>query len=109
MDSEKEENKSVEPESEGKKGKRVKSTAGSLSEQKSSKKPRMINEQEAADSDEEHRQCLKIVLDEDTAINYEALAVKTPIVDWESQLLAEIEAEDIHVYKLTRADGSFIY
>ncbi|GJT82965.1 hypothetical protein Tco_1057307 [Tanacetum coccineum] len=98
MDSKKEAQKS---------SKRLKRVAGSSSEQKSSKKPRMINEQEAADSDEEHRQCLKIVLDEDTAINYEALAVKTLIVDWESQLLAEIEAEDIHVYKLTRADGSY--
>ncbi|GJS92279.1 retrovirus-related pol polyprotein from transposon TNT 1-94 [Tanacetum coccineum] len=85
MDSEKEENKSVEPESEGKKGKRVKN------------------------SDEEQRECLKIVLNEDTAINYETLAIKTLIVDWESKLLAEMEAEDIHVYKLTRPNKSFIY
>ncbi|GJW59217.1 hypothetical protein Tco_0105948 [Tanacetum coccineum] len=53
MDSEKEEKKSVEPESVGKKGKRIKRVADSALKQKSSKKQKMMQEQESAKSDED--------------------------------------------------------
>ncbi|GKF89308.1 hypothetical protein Tco_0263271, partial [Tanacetum coccineum] len=53
MDSEKEEKKSVEPEIEGKKGKRIKRVADSALKHKSSKKQKMIQEQESAKSDED--------------------------------------------------------
>ncbi|GKC22227.1 hypothetical protein Tco_1024377, partial [Tanacetum coccineum] len=53
MDSEKEENKSVEPESVGKKGKRINRVANSVLKQKSSKKQKMMQEQESAKSDED--------------------------------------------------------
>nr|GEZ76069.1 hypothetical protein [Tanacetum cinerariifolium] len=47
--------------------------------------------------------------DGDKAINYETLDVKSPIVDCESQVLGTNEAGDIHVYKLTRLDGSYMH
>nr|GEW08066.1 hypothetical protein [Tanacetum cinerariifolium] len=59
------------------------------------------------DSDKEHRKCLKVVPDDDKAIDYETLDVKSPIVDCESQVLGTNEAGDVHVYKLTRLDGSY--
>ncbi|GJZ01914.1 hypothetical protein Tco_0519875, partial [Tanacetum coccineum] len=70
-------------------GSRLKRAVGLTSEQKSPKKPKVINKQEVADSDEEHIHHLKIVLDTKRA---------------GSRLK---RANDIHVYKLTRADGSF--
>ncbi|GJZ93591.1 hypothetical protein Tco_0665656 [Tanacetum coccineum] len=80
MDSEKEEKKSVEPESEGKKGKRIKRVADSALKQKSSKKQQMMQEQESAKSDEdatadyEHkkeelRMWLTVVPDEEEAVD----------------------------------------
>ncbi|GJY95494.1 hypothetical protein Tco_0511855 [Tanacetum coccineum] len=53
MDSEKEEKKSVEPESEGKKSKRIKRVIDSALKQKSSKKQKMMQEQASAKSDED--------------------------------------------------------
>ncbi|GJR59362.1 hypothetical protein Tco_1501524 [Tanacetum coccineum] len=41
--------------------------------------------------------------------NYEPLSRKFPIVNWEYQLLGKMEAKDMYVYKLTRADGSSSY
>nr|GEV64870.1 hypothetical protein [Tanacetum cinerariifolium] len=49
----------------------------------------------------------QIVQDEDTAINYETLVVKSPIVDCESQLLgSDLQEEDLSYWKITRADES---
>nr|GEZ28283.1 hypothetical protein [Tanacetum cinerariifolium] len=59
------------------------------------------------DSDKELRKWLKVVPDDDKAINYETLDVKSLIVDYESQELGTIEAGGVHVYKLTRLDGSY--
>nr|GEY61519.1 hypothetical protein [Tanacetum cinerariifolium]GEZ07852.1 hypothetical protein [Tanacetum cinerariifolium] len=53
MDFEKEEKKSVKPESKGKKGKRIKRVSDLLLKQKSSKKQKMMQEQEFVKSDEE--------------------------------------------------------
>nr|GEX87781.1 ribonuclease H-like domain, reverse transcriptase, RNA-dependent DNA polymerase [Tanacetum cinerariifolium] len=44
---------------------------------------------------------------DDKAIDYETLDVKSLIVDCESQVLGTNEAGDVHVYKLTRLDGSY--
>nr|GEW32510.1 hypothetical protein [Tanacetum cinerariifolium] len=68
-----------------------------------------VNDQESKDSNKEHRKCLKVVPDDDKAINYETLDVKTLIVDCESQVLGINKAGDIYVYKLTRLDGSYRY
>nr|GEU64167.1 putative reverse transcriptase domain-containing protein [Tanacetum cinerariifolium] len=59
------------------------------------------------ESDKEHRKCLKVVPDDDKAIDYETLDVKSLIVDCESQVLGTNKSGDVHVYKLTRLDGSY--
>nr|GEX65482.1 putative ribonuclease H-like domain-containing protein [Tanacetum cinerariifolium] len=87
-------------------GSRKKRAAGSTSKHKSPKKQK-VNDQEFKKSDKEHRKCLKVVLDDDKAIDYETLDVKSLIVDCESQVLGTNEAGDVHVYKLTRLDGSY--
>ncbi|GJT92914.1 putative ribonuclease H-like domain-containing protein [Tanacetum coccineum] len=118
MDSEKEEKKSMEPESEGKKSKRLKRIAGSYATQKSPKKPKVmksvknVTEEEAAEYEkekEELRLSLKIISGDDSEVNYEPLSRRFPIVNWEYKLLGNVDAKDMYVYKLTRADGSSSY
>ncbi|GJR86248.1 hypothetical protein Tco_0210259 [Tanacetum coccineum] len=118
MDSKKEEKKSVEPESEGKKSKRLKRIAGSYATQKSPKKPKVmksvknVTEEEAAEYEkekEELRLSLKIISGDDSEMNYEQLSRRFPLVNWEYKLLGNVDAEDMYVYKLTRADGSSSY
>nr|GEW29531.1 hypothetical protein [Tanacetum cinerariifolium] len=87
-------------------GSRKKRVAGSSSKHKSPKKQK-VNDQEYEDSDKEHRKCLKVVPDEEKAIDYETLDVKSLIVDYESQVLGTNEAGNVHLYKLTRLDGSY--
>ncbi|GJW40002.1 hypothetical protein Tco_0065847 [Tanacetum coccineum] len=109
MDSEKEAQKS---------GKRLKRVAGSYATQKSPKKPKVmksvkdVTEEEAAEYEkekEELRLSLKIISNDDSEVDYEPLSKKFPIVNWEYQLLGKMEAKDMYVYKLTRADGSLSY
>nr|GEV91410.1 hypothetical protein [Tanacetum cinerariifolium] len=83
-----------------------KRAAGSSSKQKSPKKQK-INDQESVDNDKELKKCLKVVLNDDKAINYETLDVKSLIVDCESPVLGTMDAGDVHVYKLTRLEGSY--
>nr|GEV58502.1 putative ribonuclease H-like domain-containing protein [Tanacetum cinerariifolium] len=66
-----------------------------------------LEEQEKYTVEERTYKCLKVVPDDDKAINYETLDVKSLIVDCESQVLGTNEAGDVHVYKLTRLDGSY--
>nr|GEU77731.1 putative ribonuclease H-like domain-containing protein [Tanacetum cinerariifolium] len=87
-------------------GSRKKREAFSSSKHKSPKKQK-VNDQESKYIDKEHRKCLKVVPDEDKAINYKTLDVKSPMVDCESQVLGSNKAGDVHVYKLTRLDGSY--
>nr|GEY01451.1 hypothetical protein [Tanacetum cinerariifolium] len=95
MDSEKEDKKSVELESKGKKGKRIKRVADSALKHKSSKKQKMIQEQESTKSDEEEsadyehenkelRMWLIVVSDEKETIDEEILSTNYPRVNWES-------------------------
>ncbi|GJT48058.1 hypothetical protein Tco_0974215 [Tanacetum coccineum] len=80
----------------------------------------MMQEQESAKSDEdaateyekekeELRLSLKIIPNDDSEVDYEPLSRKFSIVSWEYQLLGKMEAKDMEVYKLTRADGSSSY
>nr|GEV46022.1 hybrid signal transduction histidine kinase M [Tanacetum cinerariifolium] len=87
-------------------GSRKKRAAGSSSKHKSPKKQK-VNDQESKDSNKEHVKCLKVVPDDDKAINYATLDVKSLIVNCESQVLGTNKAGDVHVYKLTRLDGSY--
>ncbi|GKD30273.1 hypothetical protein Tco_1241051 [Tanacetum coccineum] len=101
-------------------GKRIKRIAYSTSKQKSPKKPKVIKEQESAKSNEEAaanyeqekeelRMWLVVVPDEDETVDPNILSVKYPIVDWESQNLGSVDMEDIHVYKIIRADKNTSY
>nr|GEW90375.1 xylulose kinase-1 [Tanacetum cinerariifolium] len=87
IDSEKEEKKSVEPESKGKKGKIIKRVSDSALKQKPSKKQKMMQEQESVKSDkeesgdyehekEELRMWLTVVLDEEETIDPKILSTK---------------------------------
>nr|GEV04763.1 hypothetical protein [Tanacetum cinerariifolium] len=62
-------------------GSRKKRAAGSSSKHKSTKKQKM-NDQDFKDSDKEHRKCLKVVPDDDKAIDYKTLDVKSLILDF---------------------------
>nr|GEV12872.1 zinc finger, RING/FYVE/PHD-type [Tanacetum cinerariifolium] len=120
MDFENEEKKSVEPESKDQKGKRIKIVADSAPKQKSSKKQKMMQEPESAKSDEEEsadyeqeneelRMWLTFVLDEEETVDPEFLSTKYPIVDWESQILGNVDMEDKHVYKIIRVNENTSY
>ncbi|GJZ02335.1 hypothetical protein Tco_0520296, partial [Tanacetum coccineum] len=52
---------------------------------------------------------LAVVPDEDEIVDPDILSVKYPIVDWESQNIGSVDMEDIHVYKIIRADGNTSY
>ncbi|GKA22995.1 retrovirus-related pol polyprotein from transposon TNT 1-94 [Tanacetum coccineum] len=77
-------------------------------------------EQESAESDEEAaadyeqekeelRMWLTVVPDEEETVDPEILSAKYPIFDWESHNLGSIDMEDLHVYKIIRADGNTSY
>nr|GEV74666.1 ribonuclease H-like domain-containing protein [Tanacetum cinerariifolium] len=72
-------------------GSRKKRAAVSSSKHKSPKKQK-VNGQESKDSGKEHRKYLKVVPDDDKAIDYETWDVKGPIVDCESQVLGTNKA-----------------
>nr|GEU29557.1 hypothetical protein [Tanacetum cinerariifolium] len=71
----------------------IKKRASGLSSKHKLPKKQKVNDQESKDSDKEHRKCLKVVLNDDKAINYETLDVKSLIVDCESQVLGINKAE----------------
>ncbi|GKD82336.1 hypothetical protein Tco_1349175, partial [Tanacetum coccineum] len=77
-------------------GKRIKRIENSTSKQKLPKKSKVIKEQESAKN-------------EDETVDPELLSVKYPIVAWESHNLGSVDMEDIHVYKIIRADGNTSY
>nr|GEX05066.1 hypothetical protein [Tanacetum cinerariifolium] len=60
---------------------RKKRAACSSSKHKSPKKQKM-NDQDSEDNDKEHRKCLKVVPNDDKAINYKTLDVKSLIIDF---------------------------
>ncbi|GKE56990.1 hypothetical protein Tco_1496175, partial [Tanacetum coccineum] len=80
----------------------------------------VAEEQESAKSDEEAaadyehekeelRMWLTVVSDEEETVDPKILSTKYPIVDWESQNLGNVDMEDLHVYKIIRADGNTSY
>nr|GEX98389.1 hypothetical protein [Tanacetum cinerariifolium] len=87
---------------------------------KSSKKQKMMQEQESTKSDEEEstdyeqenkefRMWLTVVSDKEETVDQDILSTKYPIVDWESQILENVDIEDKHVYKIIRANGNTSY
>ncbi|GKC99569.1 ribonuclease H-like domain-containing protein, partial [Tanacetum coccineum] len=86
----------------------------------SSSKPAGGKEQKSAKSDEkaaanykhgkeELRMWLTVVSDEEETVDPEILSAKYPIVYWESQNLGSVDMEDLHVYKIIRADRNTSY
>ncbi|GKB39753.1 putative ribonuclease H-like domain-containing protein, partial [Tanacetum coccineum] len=86
----------------------------------SSSKPARGKEQNSAKSDEEVvadyvneneelRMWLIVVSDEEETVDLKILSAKYPIVNWESQNLGSVDMEDLHVYKIIRADGNTSY
>nr|GFD17340.1 hypothetical protein [Tanacetum cinerariifolium] len=86
--------------------------------QKSSKKQKMI--QESAKSDEEEstdyehkkeelRMWLIVFLNKEETMDPEIFSTKYLIVDWESQNLGNVDMEDLHFYKIIRANGNISY
>ncbi|GKE22355.1 hypothetical protein Tco_1433867, partial [Tanacetum coccineum] len=79
----------------------------------------MDSEKEAQKSEEEAtkyekdkdelRLSLKINFGDDSEVNYEPLSRRFPIMNWEYNLLGNVDAKDMYVYKLTRVDGSSSY
>ncbi|GJV47177.1 hypothetical protein Tco_1437389 [Tanacetum coccineum] len=80
----------------------------------------MMQEQEFAKSDEdaeadyeqekeELRMWLTVVPDEEETVDPEILSAKYPIVDWEYQNLGNVDMEDLHIYKIIRANGNTSY
>nr|GEV21157.1 ribonuclease H-like domain, reverse transcriptase, RNA-dependent DNA polymerase [Tanacetum cinerariifolium] len=117
MDSEKEEKKSVGPESKGKKGKRIKRVADSALKQKSSKKPKMMQEQKSAKSDveesadyihenEELRMWLTVVSDKEKTVDPEILSTKEKVSSHQGNaredVALEAEAESTMAFELLK-------
>nr|GEW67874.1 hypothetical protein [Tanacetum cinerariifolium] len=80
----------------------------------------MMQEQESAKSDEEEsadyehekedlRMWLTVVSDEEETIDPEILSTKYLIVDLKSQILGNVDMEDVHVYKIIRANRNTSY
>nr|GEY60066.1 hypothetical protein [Tanacetum cinerariifolium] len=69
-------------------GSRKKRAAGSSTKHKSTKKQKM-NDQDFEDINKEHRKCLKVVPDNDKAIEYETSDVKSSIVDLSINMFVE--------------------
>ncbi|GJY50989.1 putative ribonuclease H-like domain-containing protein [Tanacetum coccineum] len=70
------------------------------------------SEEEAAEYEkekEELRLSLKIISGDDSEVNYEPLSRRFPIMNWEYKVLGNVDAKDLYVYKLIRADGSSSY
>nr|GEZ07057.1 retrovirus-related Pol polyprotein from transposon TNT 1-94 [Tanacetum cinerariifolium] len=93
----------------------AKKRIGSKLDEESAKRQKLkdVTEEEATTEyekeKEELRLSLKIIHNDDSEVNYKPLSRKFPIVSWEYQLLGKIEAKDMEVCKLTKADGSSSY
>ncbi|GKC40469.1 hypothetical protein Tco_1052853 [Tanacetum coccineum] len=86
VESEKEEKKSIEP----KKQESAKSDEDAVADYELEK--------------EELRMWLTIVPDEEETVDLDILSAKYPIANWESPNLGNVDMEDLHVYKIIRAE-----
>ncbi|GJY68453.1 hypothetical protein Tco_0471435 [Tanacetum coccineum] len=122
-DSEKKIDSSSKPAGGSRKKTLARKSAGEKKSEESTKKQKLkdvAEEQESAKSDEEAaadyeyekeelRMWLTVVSDEEETVDPKILSAKYPIVDWESQNLENVDMEDLHVYKIIRADGNTSY
>ncbi|GJU85508.1 hypothetical protein Tco_1293054 [Tanacetum coccineum] len=122
-DSEKKVDSSSKPARGSRKKTLARKRAGEKKSEESAKKQKLedvTEEQESPKSDEEAaadyehekeelRMWLTVVSDEEETVDPKILSAKYPIVDWESQNLGNVDMEDLHVYKIIRADGNTSY
>nr|GEU88820.1 hypothetical protein [Tanacetum cinerariifolium] len=93
----------------------AKKKIGAKLDEESAKRQKLkhVTEEEATTESEKEKEelrlSLKIIHNDDSEVNYEPLSKKFPIVSWKYQLLEKMEAKDMKVCKLTRADGSSSY
>ncbi|GJV30896.1 putative ribonuclease H-like domain-containing protein [Tanacetum coccineum] len=72
---------------------------------------RQKKEKESDEFDQEKkdlRMWLSVLKDKEEYVTPEFLSVRYPIVNWEYQLLGQMEIKDMEAYKLTRADGTVL-
>ncbi|GJW91813.1 hypothetical protein Tco_0169366 [Tanacetum coccineum] len=84
------------------------------SRKKTLARKRVAKSDEEAVADYEHekeelRMWLIVVSDEEKTVDPKILSTKYPIVDWESQNLRNVDMEDLHVYRIIRANGNTSY
>ncbi|GKB75154.1 hypothetical protein Tco_0936566 [Tanacetum coccineum] len=102
------------------KGQKAKEKGVAITDVEDSSRIDVAEEQESPKSDEEAaidyehekeelRMWLTAVLDEEETVDPKILSAKYPIVDWESHNLRNVDMEDLHVYKIIRADGNTSY
>nr|GEY55739.1 hypothetical protein [Tanacetum cinerariifolium] len=48
-------------------------------------------------------------MDKEETVDPEILSTKYPIVDWEYQILKNVDTKDVHVYKIIKANGNTSY
>ncbi|GJX72950.1 hypothetical protein Tco_0311545 [Tanacetum coccineum] len=102
-DSRKKDDSSSKPAGGSRKKTLARKRAGEKQSEESAKRQKL----EDAAEKEELKTYLKIDPDEDRVVNYEVLATKYPIVDWESQIIgSDLQENDLSCWKITRADGS---
>ncbi|GJZ87948.1 hypothetical protein Tco_0659730 [Tanacetum coccineum] len=122
-DSGKKNNSSSKPAGGSRKKTLTRKRAGENKSEESAKKQKLedvVEEQESAKSDEEAvadyehekevlRMWLTVVSNEEETVDPNILSAKYPIVDWESQNLGSVDMEDLHVYKIIKADRNTSY
>ncbi|GJU26709.1 hypothetical protein Tco_1165330 [Tanacetum coccineum] len=122
-DSEKKVDSSSKPAGGSRKKTLARKRAGEKKSEESAKKQKLedvAEEQESAKSDEEAaadyehekeelRMWLTVVSDEEETVDPKILSAKYPIVDRESHNLENVDMEDLHVYKIIKADGNTSY
>nr|GEU94553.1 putative reverse transcriptase domain-containing protein [Tanacetum cinerariifolium] len=113
--SEKKDDKSSKPVRGSRKKTVAKKRIGAKLDEESAKRQKLkdVTEEEVTTEYEKEKEklrlSLKITHNDDSEVNYKPLSRKFPIMSWEYQLLGKIEAKDMEVCKLTRADGSSSY
>ncbi|GKE39104.1 hypothetical protein Tco_1462509 [Tanacetum coccineum] len=95
-DSEKKVDSSSKPVGGSKKKTLARKSAGEKKSEESAKKQKLED-------------ILTVVSDEEETVDPKILSAKYPIDDWESQNLKSVDMEDLHVYKIIRADRNTSY
>ncbi|GKE31205.1 hypothetical protein Tco_1450527 [Tanacetum coccineum] len=113
-DSEKKDDSSSKPAGGSRKKTVARKRTGAKLDEESAKRQKLkdVTKEAAAEYEKkkkELRLILKIINNDDSEVNYEPLSRKFSIVSWEYQWLGKMEAKDMKVYKLTKADGSSSY